>query len=194
MCFFFYVSRHFFFTKPTRARGKKTKCPKKKKTLGQCPWLPDRRQMTYQSVERSHSFVYFLPHNDKVKQLPVATKVGLFLVLDLSSQAKNVLESSTETFINIANAFDSCRDRSLDGKLDRGLDSRPNTYPDVFVKARPHYYQQSLRSMISTERILAFGFQWLDSVTRLLPPRKTALRCFQSFGKCAWMASIMLLE
>ena len=56
----------------------------------------------------------------------------------------------------------SCRDRSLDGKLDRGLDSRPNTYPDVFVKARPHYYQQSLRSMISTERILAFWF----SVTR----------------------------
>ena len=32
MCFFFYVSRHFFFTKPTRARGKMTKCPKKKKT------------------------------------------------------------------------------------------------------------------------------------------------------------------
>ena len=66
--------------------------------------------MTYQTyssycVERSHSFDYFLPHNDKVKQLPVATKVGLFLVLDLSSQAKNVLESSTETFINIANAF-----------------------------------------------------------------------------------------
>ena len=53
----------------------------------------------------------------------------------------------------------SCRDRSSDGKLDRGLVSRPNTYPDVFVKARHHYYQQSLRSMISTERILAFGFQ-----------------------------------
>ena len=90
----------------------------------------------------------------------------------------------------------SCRDRSLDGKLDRGLDSRPNTYPDVFVKARPHYYQQSLRSMIATERILAFGFQWLDSVTRLLPPnsRKRALRCFQSFGECAWMASIMLFQ
>ena len=91
----------------------------------------------------------------------------------------------------------SCRwDGSLDGKLDRGLDTRPNTYPDVFVKARPHFYQQSLRSMISTERILAFGFQWNDSVTRLLLPnsRKRALRCFQSFGECAWMASIMLLR
>ena len=50
--------------------------------------------------------------------------------------------------------------------------------------------------MISTERILAFGFQWLDSVTRLLPPnsRKRALRCFQSFGEYAWMASIMLFR
>ena len=37
-----------------------------------------------------------------------------------------------------------------------------------FVKVRPHYSQQSHRSMISTERTLAFSFQWLDSVTRLL--------------------------
>ena len=92
----------------------------------------------------------------------------------------------------------SCPDRSLHGKLDRGLDSRPNTYPDAFVKARPHYYQQSLRSIISTERILAFGFHWPDSVTRLLllPPnsRKRALRCVQSFGECAWMASTMLFR
>ena len=120
MCFFFYVSRHFFFTKPTRARGKKQNAQRKKNT-GQCPRLPDR-QMTYQTycVERSHSFVYFLPHNDKVKQLPVATKVGLFLVLDLSSQAKNVLESSTETFINIANSFVFPRSH-VRWKLDRGF-------------------------------------------------------------------------
>ena len=51
-------------------------------------------------------------------------------------------------------------------------------------------YQQSLRSMFSTERILAFGFPWLDSVTRLLLPnsRKRALRCFQSFGECKAVA------
>ena len=106
MCFFFYVSRHFFFHQTYAGARKKNKMPKEKKILAQCPRLPDR-QMTYQTycVERSHSFVYFLPHNDKVKQLPVTTKVGLFLVLHLSSQAKNVLESSTETFINIANAF-----------------------------------------------------------------------------------------
>ena len=108
MCFFFYVSRHFFFTKPTRARGKKTKCPKRKKHWLSVPdYLTDKIELTHQTycVERSHSFVYFLPHNDKVKQLPVATKVGLFLVLDFSSQTKNVLESTTETFNNIANAF-----------------------------------------------------------------------------------------
>ena len=57
MCFFFYVSRHFFFTKPTQASGKKTKCPKKKKRSGsvsQTTWLT----MTDQAhcVERSHSF------------------------------------------------------------------------------------------------------------------------------------------
>ena len=144
----FFLCFSSLFIHQTYAGARKKKCPKKKKTLAQCPRLPDR-QMTYQTycVERSHSFVYFLPHHDKVKQLPVGTKVGLFLVLDHSSQAKNVLESSTETFINIANAF--VLPRSLvRWKLDRGLDSRPNTYPDVFVKARPHCYQQSLRSRI----------------------------------------------
>ena len=95
-----------FFLPNLRGCAEKKQNAQRKKTLAQCPRLPDR-QMTYQTycVERSHSFVYFLPHNDKVKQLPVATKVGLFLVLDLSSQAKNVLESSIKTFINIANAF-----------------------------------------------------------------------------------------
>ena len=169
-CAFFSMFLVTFFSPNLRGRAEKKQYAQRKKNTD--------RQMTYRTycVEPSHSFVYFLPNNDRVKQRPVATEVWLFLVLDLSSRAKNVLESSTETFINIANAFDnsSCRDRSLDGKLDRGLDSRPNKYPDVFVKARPHYYQQSLRSMILIERILAFG-------TRLLPPnsRKRALRCFQ---------------
>ena len=104
---FFYVSRHFFFTKPTRACGKKAKCPTKKEHWLSVPDYLTNKIVTYQTycVERSHSFVYFLPHNDLGKQLPVGTKVGLFLVLDLSSQAKNVLESSTETLINIANVF-----------------------------------------------------------------------------------------
>ena len=199
MCFFFYVSRHFFFTKPTRAREKKTKCPKKKKTLAQCPRLPDR-QMTYQTncVERSHTFVYFLPHNDKVciiNSFQSPRKLDFFWYLT-SLRRQRTCSNLQPKRSSPLRMHSSCRDRSSDGKLDWGLDSRPNTCPDVFVKARPHYNHQSLRSMISTERILAFGFQWLDSVTRLLLPnfRKRALRCFQSFGKCAWMASIMLLE
>ena len=127
--------------------------------------------------------------------LSVATKVWLSLYLT-SLRGQRMCSNLQPKRSSTLRMHSSCQDRSLDGKLDRGLDSRPNTYPDVFVKARPHYYQQSLRSMISTERILAFGFQWPDSVTRLLPPnsRKRALRCFQSFGEYAWMASIMLFR
>ena len=60
MCFFsmFLVT---FFSPNLRGRaGKKQNAQRKKKTLAQCPRLPDR-QMTYQTycVERSHSFVYF---------------------------------------------------------------------------------------------------------------------------------------
>ena len=160
MCFFFYVSRHFFFTKPTRAQGKKTKCPKKEKNTGSVSRLPDQ-QMTYQTycVKRSHSFVYFLPHNDKVKhsfQSPRKLDFSWYLTsLPRQRTCSNLQPIRSSTL----RMHSSCRDRSLDGKLDRGLDSRPSTYPDVFVKARPHYYQQSLCSMISTERILAFGFQ-----------------------------------
>ena len=161
-CAFFSMFLVTFFSPNLRGRAKKNKMPKEKKALALCPRLPDR-QMTYQTycVERSLSFVYFLPNNDRVKQLPVATKVWIFLLLDLSSRAKNSnLQPERSSTLRM---HSSCRDRSLDGKLDRGLDSRPNTYPDVFVKARPHYYQQSLRSMISTAwENLGFWF----SVTR----------------------------
>ena len=166
--------------------------PKEKKTLAQCPRLPDR-QMTYQTycVERSHSFVYFLPHNDKVKELPVATKVGLFRVLDLSSQAKNVLESSTDTFINLANAF----------VLPRLL-VRWEAWPRFRFQTKhiSWCFCQSKTSLLSaestfddsTERILAFGFQWPDSVTRLFPPnsRKRAFGVFKALGNVhEWRAS-----
>ena len=99
---FFLCFSSLFFHRTYAGMRKKNKMPKekKKKTLAQCPRLPDR-QMTYRTycVERSHSFVYVFPNNDRLtEQLPVATKVWLFLVLDLSSRAKNVLESLTETF------------------------------------------------------------------------------------------------
>ena len=148
MCFFFYVSRHFFLTKPTRARGKKTKYPKKKKHWLSVPdYLTDKWHTELVVLSAVILLFIFLPNNDRVKQLPVATKVWLFLVLDLSSQAKNVLESSTQTFINIANAF--VLQRSLDGKLDWSLDSRPNTYPDVLAK----------QDLISISRVYVQWFQ-----------------------------------
>ena len=48
-----------------------------------------------------------LPNNDRVKpvRLPRKFDFPCTNVLDLSSRAKNVLEFSTERFINIANAF-----------------------------------------------------------------------------------------
>ena len=192
--FFLCFSSLFFFTKPTRAREKKNKMPKEKKTLAQCPRLPDR-QMTNRTncVVRSYSFVYFFTKQWSWFQSPRKFNFSWYLTSLRGQRTCSNLQLKRSSTLQM---HSSCRDRSLDGKLDRGLDSRQNTYPDVFVKARPHYYQQSLHSMISTERILAFGFQWQDSVTRLLPPisRKRVLRCFQSFGECAWMASIMLFR
>ena len=73
MCFFFYVSRHFFFTKPTRAGGKKTKCPKKKKHWLSVPdYLTDKG---HSELVLSAVILLFisLTNNDRVK--PVATKV-----------------------------------------------------------------------------------------------------------------------
>ena len=194
MLFFLFLVT-FFFTKPTRAR-EKTKKAKRKKTLAQCPRLPDR-QMTYQTYCVSAVILLFIFYHTMIKlnsfQSPRKLDFSWYFTSLCRQRTCLNLQPKRSSTLRM---HSSCRDRLLDGKLDRGLDSRPNTYPDVLVKARRHYYQQSLRSMISTERILAFGFQWLDSVTRLLPPNshKRALRCFQSFGKCAWMASIMLLE
>ena len=194
-CAFFSMFLVTFFSPNLRGRAKKrTKCPKKKKTLAQCPRLPDR-QMTNRTncVERSYSFVYFFTKQWSWFQSPRKFNFSWYLTSLRGQRTCSNLQLKRSSTLQM---HSSCRDRSLDGKLDRGLDSRQNTYPDVFVKARPHYYQQSLHSMISTERILAFGFQWQDSVTRLLPPvsRKRVLRCFQSFGECAWMASIMLFR
>ena len=196
MCFFFYVSRHFFFTKPTRAREKTKNAQRKKKH-----WLSVRDYLTdkwhTKLIVLSAVILLFIFYHTMIKlnsfQSPRKLDFSWYFTSLCRQRTCSNLQPKRSSTLRM---HSSSRDRSIDGKLDRGLDSRPNTYPDVLVKARRHYYQQSLRSMISTERILAFGFQWLDSVTRLLPPNshKRALRCFQSFGKCAWMASIMLLE
>ena len=141
MCFFFYVSRHFFFTKPTRARGKKTKCPKKKKTLAQCPRLSDR-QMTYRTycVERScwaqSCFCLFFTKQWELNSFQSPRKFDFsWYLTSLRGQrtCSNLQPKRSSTWLRM---HLSCRDRSLDGKLHRGLDSRPNTYPDVFCQSK----------------------------------------------------------
>ena len=104
MCSFFYVSRHFFFTKPTRARGKKN-AQRKKNTgsVSQTTWLTkDIPNLCW-----AQSFFCLLVYQTMIElnQLPRKFDFPCTNVLDLSSRAKNVLEFSTETFINIANAF-----------------------------------------------------------------------------------------
>ena len=112
-------------------------------------------------VERSHSFfflIFFLfPNDDKVKQLPVATvrKFDFFPVAFFAGKLKNVFDYFQP--INIANAFVfPPRDRSLNMKLLRVLDSKSNTHPS-FIKAKPHYLQQSPCLAMSTGGIVAFG-------------------------------------
>ena len=77
MCFFFYVSRHFFSPNLRGRAEKKQNVQRKKNALTQCSRPPDR-QMTHPAhcVEHSHSFFFLnflFPKDDKVEQLPVAT-------------------------------------------------------------------------------------------------------------------------
>ena len=86
------------------------------------------------------------------------TFLGRFLCGGGGGGAKNVFDSFQP--INIANAFVfPPRDRSLNVKLWRVLDSKSNKHPS-FIKARPHYAQQSPCSAISTGSIVAFGSPW----------------------------------
>ena len=172
-CAFFSMFLVTLFSPNLRGRAEKNKMPKEKKNTGrsvsQTTW-PTNDIPNLLCWAQSY-FCYFLPNNDRVKQLPVATKVWLFLVLvlDLTSRAKNVLESSTQTFINIANAF--VLPRSL-VRWEARLRFRFQT------KHISWCFCQSKTSLLSAEstfddfnrKDLGFWFQWLDSVTRLLPP------------------------
>ena len=57
--FFFYVSRHFFFTKPTRAREKKNNVQRKKKTHWLSVPRPPGRQMTHLAHCVEHTVILF---------------------------------------------------------------------------------------------------------------------------------------
>ena len=140
---FFLCFSSLFFHQTYAGARIKNKMPKGKKTLAQCPRLPDR-QMTYQTycVERSHSFVYFYHTVIKLNSFqspdsPRKLDFSWYLTsLPLRQRTCSNLQPKRSSTLRM---HSSCRDRSFDVKLDRGLDSRPNTYPDVFVKARPHY-------------------------------------------------------
>ena len=91
-CAFFSMFLVTFFSPNLRGRAEKKQIvqrKKKKNALAQCSSQPDR-QMTHLThcVERGHSsssfFKFLFPNDDRVKQLPVATKVRFFLVNDLS--------------------------------------------------------------------------------------------------------------
>ena len=94
---FFNVFRHFFFF--TNPVGYAKSLQRKKKRTGsvfQTMWLTNDTPSSLCWV-RSFFFLFFyffyiflLPNDDRVEQLQVATKVWLFLVHDLSSQAKNI--------------------------------------------------------------------------------------------------------
>ena len=132
-----------FFSPNLRGRTKK-KMSKEKKIalLAQCSRPPDW-QLTRrtQCVERSTEFFFFLFFISKrwVKQLPVATKVWLFLLHDLSSHAKNVLDSVQP--INIANAF----------VLPRSLAKWEAQTCFRFQIKRTSWFYQSKTSLLSAE-------------------------------------------
>ena len=194
---FFLCFSSLFFHQTYAGARKKNKMPKeKKKHRLSVPGHLTNTWHTELIVLRAVILLFlFYQTMIELNSFQSARKFWLFLVLDLSSREKNVLEAVQPNLSSTLRMHSSCRDRSLDGKLERGFDSKPNTYPDVFVKARPHYPQQSHRSMISTERILAFGFHWLDSKTRLLKASAWFSQegCSRSLAKGhEWRASCFL--
>ena len=148
MCFFFYISRHFFASN-LRRRAKKTKCPKKKiALLAQCSRPPDW-QLTHQTqcVERS-TLIFFFNFQTMIElnsfQLPWKFHFSRYMIFPRRQRT-----FSTPFNQSTLRTHSSGQDRSLNGKLERVLDSKSNAHPG-FVKARPRYSQQSPRSAIST--------------------------------------------
>ena len=164
MCFFFYVSRHFFFTKPTWAREKKTKCPKKKNngSVSKTTWPTNSWYLTSLRGQRTCSNLQ--PTRDVHQHCEC---------IRLAKIARRSRWEARPRFRFRTKHISWCFCQSKTSLL-----SAESSFDDF------------------NRKDLCFGFQWLDSVTRLLPPnsRKRTWRCFQSFGECAWMASIMLFR
>ena len=158
MCFLF-LFLGTFFSHQTYA-GARKKCPKKKKRWLSVPDYLTDKWHTKLSVQRSHSFVYVLPNNDRINSFQSPRK------FDFSWYLTSLRGQRT------------CSNLQPKRSSKTSLLSAESTFDDF------------------NRKDLGFWFQWPDSVTRLLPPNscKRALRCFQSFGECAWMAIIMLFR
>ena len=137
MCFFFYVSRHFFSPNLRGRAEKKQNAQRKKKHWLSVPDYLTDKWHTELIVLSAVILVYFLPNNDRVIQLPLAAPwkfdFSWYLASLRGQRTRSNLQPKRSSTLRM---HSSCRDRSLDGKLDRGLDSRPNTYPDVFCQSK----------------------------------------------------------
>ena len=186
----------FFFTKPTRASEKKKQnVQRKKNTLAQCSRPPDR-QITHPAhcVEHSNSFFFFIFfYFQTLIKLNSFQSPRYWSLTEYMTFLRGQRTFSTLFNRSTLRTHSSSRDRSLNVKLECVLDFKSNTHPG-FIKARPHYSQQSPCLAISIGVMVAFGSPWPDLLAedcRLIIARR---HCAQSFDECAWMESIMLFE
>ena len=189
----------FFFTKPMRARGKRTKNPKEKNALTHVfqtwPTNDTPSSMCWAQSFFKNLFLLLLFPNDDiqvVKQLLVATvRKGTFPGTRPSFPGKECSRLfSTDRHCERIRLPEIVRYLKWEALM--CLDSQSNTHPG-FVKARPHHSQHSPCSAISTGGIVAFGSPLPDSLAedcRLIITR----RCWkfgQIFDECAWIESII---
>ena len=137
--------------------------PKEEKTLAQCPRLPDR-QMTYRTYCVSAAILLFIFFYQTMIEL---NSFQSLRKLDFSWYFTSLRGQRTCSYLQPKRSStlrmqSSCRDRSLDGKLDRGLDFRPNTYPDVFCQSNTSLLSAESTFDDSNRKDLGFWF----SVTR----------------------------
>ena len=169
--FFFYVSRHFFFTKPTRARGKKKQNVQRKKRTGsvfQTTWPTKDAPSSLCWAQSFFFFLNFFPNDDKVKQLPVARLATVrnfdFFPVAFFADKERFWLFSTDKH---RGRFRLPALRSL-AKCEALTWFRFQIKHESIVLSKQnlirHYPQQSPCLAISTGGIEAFGSPWPDSL------------------------------
>ena len=105
---FFLCFSSLFFHQTYAGARKKNKMPKEKKNTGsvsQTTWPTNDIQNLLCWAQSFFNLFMFYQTMIELNSFQSPQNLTFPRALDLSSRAKNVLESSTETFINIANAF-----------------------------------------------------------------------------------------